>query len=261
MTTEPKLPAEVAGWTASGEVELYDTETIYDYIDGHAEVYVAYGFRRSISQRYGGPNDGEIVVDLFELASPEDAFGVFSHDRAGEPVAVGNGGVYRFGWLSFWQGPWAGSVYWNGGGEPDREAILAIGRAVASALPAGGEEPELVGRLPADGLDPQSVCFLRSPQILNAHVFVGVDNPFGLGPGVEAVVGRYEVEGQPVDLVVVKYPDDNAGDDAEERLQEDAGDLPPTMVGRQGRLVAAVVGEVPDAAGSALLDAALGGEA
>jgi hypothetical protein len=256
----PGLPVEAASWTAIGDPEVFDTETIFGYIDGHAEVYLAYGMRRCLSQRYAGPGGGaEIVVDLFELASPADAFGVFSHDRSGEPAALGNGGVYRSGWLSFWQGQWAGSVYWNGAGEPDREAILAIGRSAASSLPAGGEAPDLVGRLPADGLDPQSVRFLRSPQILNAHVYVGPDNPFGLGPGSEAVVGRYEIDGGPAHLVVVSYPDEGAAGDVETRLRSPAVELAPMTVGRRGRLVAAAVGELSETSGSALLEAALGG--
>jgi hypothetical protein len=258
--TEAQLPTEISGWTAAGEPEHHDTETIYDYIDGHAEVYVAYGLRRSVSQRYAAPGGAEIVVDLFELASPADAYGVFSHDRSGEPATVGNGGVYRSGWLSFWQAQWAGSVYWNGAGEPDREAILAIGLEAASSLPAGGETPDLVRRLPAEGLDPQSVCFLRSPQILNAHVVVGPDNPFGLGPGVEAVVGRYEIDGEPAHLVVVRYPDERAAEGVEAGLRSPAVELAPMTVGRRGRLVAATVGEVPETSGSALLEAALGGE-
>ena len=77
------LPLEVAGWTASGDSEIYDTESIFAYIDGHAEVYLAYGMKRCVSRRYVESDGGaEIVVDLFEMASPADAFGVFSHDRS-----------------------------------------------------------------------------------------------------------------------------------------------------------------------------------
>ena len=88
----PKMPAQAAGWTAVEEAEAYDTESIYTYIDGHAEVYMAYGMKRCLSQRYAGPEgEPDIVLDLFEQASPADAFGVFTHDRDGEEVDVGQG--------------------------------------------------------------------------------------------------------------------------------------------------------------------------
>jgi len=262
--TTPVLPLEVAGWKADGAGDVYDTESIFAYIDGHAEVYLAYGMKRCVSQRYTNPgDDAEIIVDLFEMASPADAFGVFSHDRSGEIVDVGQGGVFRFGWLSFWKGSWYGSVTSMSGDDGVRDAVLALGRAVAEDLPGEGHVPELVSRLPADGLDSSSVCFLRSPTILNAHVFVGDDDPFGLGGGAEAVVGAYELDGAAVHLVVIRYEDE---DDAEavERALSAAGPgetgRPLMTVGRRGPVVAAVVGEPRDELSESLLVEALGGE-
>ncbi|MGD8440516.1 MAG: hypothetical protein PVG53_08260 [Holophagae bacterium] len=259
--TGPDWPLQVGGWSAADGPETYDTETIFQYIDGHAEVYLAYGMERCTSLRYVGPGgDGEIIADLFEVASPADAFGVFSHDRAGEPVAIGNDGVYRHGWLSFWQGPWVGSVYSVDGDDGSKDSVLEIGRALAAALPAGGETPALVDRLPTDAVDPQSVCFLRSPQILNAHVFVGSDNPFALGPDVEAVAGRLSDGDGRSSIVLVRYPSEQAAADVEARLRETASDDRPEMlVGRRGDLLAAAVGAVDEARARSLLDVTLGG--
>jgi hypothetical protein len=259
--TNPVFPAEIRGWVADGGPEAYDTESIYAYIDGHAEVYMAYGMQRCISQRYAAPDgNDEIVVDLFEMASPADAFGVFSHDRAGEEVTVGQGGIYRLGWLSFWSGPWYGSVYAAGGDEASRDAVLAVAGEVAAGLPAGGEFPALVSALPEDGLETTSVCWLRSPQILNAHVFVGGENPFDLGPGVEAVVGRYERDGSEGHLVVVKYPSESAAEMVEHGARSGAAaDGPEMLMGRDGAVVAAVVGAETGEWAEILLAETLGG--
>jgi len=259
----PVLPDQVAGWDASGPGESYDAETIYAYIDGHAEVYLAYGMQRCVSRRYR-PVDGdaEIVVDLFEMASPADAYGVFSHDRAGETVAVGQGGIFRHGWLSFWKGSWYGSVYATGGGEDARQDVLDVGAAVAGALEDGGDIPSLVTRMPSSVLDPASVCYLRSPQILNAHVFVGGDNLFGFGPEVEAVVGKYDLGGAAVHLVLVQYPDETAAEMVERRVREDVGaegQRPSMVVGRNGVLLAAVIGDASNDDVEGLLEEALGG--
>ncbi len=264
VATQP-FADELAGWTADGDVTGYDTESIFSYIDGHAEVYLAYGMKRCVSRRYlsSGSAD-EIVVDLFEMASPADAFGVFSHDRAGEEAAVGQGGIFRHGWLSFWKGSWYGSVYATGGGDGVRQAVLDVGRAVADALEGGGGVPELVARMPSTGLDPASVCYLRSPQILNAHVFVGGDNPFGLGPGVQTVVGKYDLGGAVASLVLTQYPDESAAVEAARRIAEgvpDDGIRPAMVVGRRGVYLAAVVGVLSDDQSAALLEAALGGGA
>ncbi len=260
--TGPVLPDTIAGLSVAGEPEHYDTESIYAYINGHAEVYLAYGMQRCLSQRYIGPDGaGEIVVDLFEMASPSDAFGVYSHDRSGETVPVGNQGVYRHGWLSFWQGSWYGSVTDVSGADEARAAVLAVARAVAGALPEGGEVPELVGRLPAELVDQQTVCYLHSPQVLNAHVDVGSDNPFGLGEGAEAAVGRIAGEGTRGHALVVRYPTGRAAADVDAGLRRgEAGDRPDMLVGLRGALLAAVVGEVDDERAEGLLEEMLRGE-
>ena len=140
------IPVEVAGWQGTGDWEVFDTDTIYGYIDGHAEVYMAYGMVRCLSRRYSGPEgEPEIVLDLFEQASAADAFGVFTHDRDGEEVDIGQGGLFRHGWLSFWKGHWFGSVYAEGESEASKEAVLALGRAAAEAIAEMGEVPPLVG--------------------------------------------------------------------------------------------------------------------
>ncbi len=260
--SEPTFASEIAGWVSHGDPEVYDTETIYAYIDGHAEVYMAYGFRRCISQRYSGPDgDAEIVVDLFEMASPDDAYGVFSHDQAGEVVALGQGGVYRLGWLSFWSGAWVGSVYASGIEGDAREDVLALARSAAASLPVEGEVPDLVSALPPEGLDPTSVCFLRSPQILNAHIYVGADDPFSLGPETEAVVGRYQRDGSPVHVIIVNYPTEAAAEAVEERARgRSESDGPEMLMGRDGITVAAVVGTETGDRAEALLAEVLGGD-
>ena len=131
-----RLPEAVAQWRAESAPVTYTPETIFDYIDGHAEVYLAYGFRGSIARRYLGPGqEGDIVVDVFELASPEDAFGVFTHDQDGEVLAIGQGALFRYGWLSFWKGPFFVSVYAEGESDKARAAVFEIGRGVDAAIP------------------------------------------------------------------------------------------------------------------------------
>ena len=253
---DASLPAEVGGWRAIDEVSVYDTESIYSYIDGHAEVYMAYGMVRCLSRRYSGPEgEPEIVLDLFEQASAADAFGVFTHDRDGEEVDIGQGGLFRHGWLSFWKGHWFGSVYAEGESEASKEAVLALGRAAADAIAEVGEVPPLVADLPAEGLDPRSVRFLHTQEILNGVVYLGYENALQFGPEVDAVVGRYQRPEGGGWLLLVDYPDDASAELAEGGAIE-AG----IAVRRQGSRLAAVLAPEPQTAGDGLLADAFGGE-
>ena len=255
-TADPVVPIEVAGWRSVDEGQIYDTESIYSYIDGHAEVYLAYGMVRCLSRRYSGPEgEPEIVLDLFEQASAADAFGVFTHDRDGEDVDIGQGGLFRHGWLSFWKGHWFGSVYAEGESAASKEAVLALGRAAADAMREVGEVPPLVAELPTDGLDPRSVRFLHTQEILNGVVYLGYENALQFGPEVDAVVGRYQRPEGDGWLLLVDYPDDATAELAEGGAIE-AG----IAVQRQGPRLAAVLAPEPQAAGDGLLADAFGGE-
>ena len=216
---EGAIPDEFSGWQAAGEVVHYDTESIFDYIDGHAEVYLAYGMKRSLARRFTGPaGEGDIVLDLFELASPEDAFGVFTHDLDGVPVGIGNDSRLRYGWLSFWQGPWFVSVSSEMESDRASQAVLELGQAIADLLPAGGVAPEVVKALPVEGLDAQSVRFLRHRNILNTHYWMGDEDVFGLGPETAAALGTYDFEGTRGRLLIVDYESDQAANSASERF-------------------------------------------
>ena len=248
------LPAEVAGWQATGDDEIYDTETIYQYIDGHAEVYLAYGMKRCLARRYSGPSgEPDIVLDLFELASSADAYGVFTHDRDGDEIDVGQGALLRTGWLSFWKGRWFGSVYSEGESEPAYDAVIAVARAAADAIAKKGERPVLVSELPIDGLDVRSVRFLHTQEILNGVVYLGFENVLQFGPETDAVVGRYQRKDGKAWLLLVNYPDVEAASWA-----EGAGTEAGLAVRREGARLAVVLAPEPASAADSLLADAMG---
>lgn len=255
-TEGPVLPTEAVGWTAVDEGQVYDTETIYSYIDGHAEVYMAYGMVRCLSRRYSGPEgEPDILLDLFEQGSPADAYGVFTHDRDGEEVEIGQGGLFRHGWLSFWKGRWFGSVYAEGESESSAAAVLAIGRLVADAIEETGELPGLVAELPAAGLDRRSVRFLHTQEILNGVVYLGYENVFRFGPEIDAVVGRYQRPEGSAWLLLIDYPDEETA-----ALAEGGAGEAGVMVRRSGSRLAAVLAPEPQAAADELLTDAIGGD-
>ena len=248
------LPLEVTGWRATGDDEIYNTETIFHYIDGHAEVYLAYGMKRCLARRYSGPSgEPDIVLDLFELASSADAYGVFTHDRDGDEVDVGQGALLRTGWLSFWKGRWFGSVYAEGESEPAFDAVIAIARGAADAITEEGEAPTLVSELPVDGLDLRSVRFFHTQEILNSVIYLGFENVLQFGPEIDAVLGRYARPDGSAWLLLVDYPDVETASWA-----EGAGTEAGLAIRREGARLAVVLAPEPATAADGLLADAMG---
>ena len=201
-----RLPGRVGELAAAGADERYPAAAIFTYLDGGAEVYLAYNLRECLARRYTGP-PGELVVDVFDMGSSADAFGVFTHDLDGEPAAVGQGARLRPGWLSAWKGAFFVSVTADRDDAAAQAALLELGRAVAAAVPGEGPPPALLRSLPADGLEPGRVAYVHDHVTLSSHVSLPGGNPLGLGKGTEVAVGRYGRGTAAPAVLLVRYAD------------------------------------------------------
>ena len=200
------LPNQIGIWTAEPKDRIYDTETIFSYIDGAGEVYRAYNMRSCLSRRYTSPNAPAIVLDIFDMGTSEDAFGVFTHDRDGRAVDVGQGALYRPGWLSFWKGRFFVSIYIEKETEAAKEAISDLSRVVASLIKDQGPKPGILLKLPPEGLQSRSIRYVHHHTLLNYHFYLADENILNLGQHTDAVLAVYQRSGKRAHLLLVFYP-------------------------------------------------------
>jgi hypothetical protein len=200
------LPSQIGIWTAEPKDRMYDRETIFRYIDGAGEVYRAYNMRSCLSRRYTSPNAPAIVLDIFDMGTSEDAFGVFTHDRDGRAVDVGQGALHRPGWLSFWKGRFFVSIYIEEETEAAKEAISDLSRVVASLVKDQGPKPGLLLKLPPDGLQSRSIRYLHHHTLLNYHFYLADENILNLGQQTDAALAVYQRSGKRAHLLLVSYP-------------------------------------------------------
>jgi len=201
----PKTGA-VAGWRTEGKVETYTRDTLFDYIDGGAELYLGYGFRRAVVADYAGPNKSKITVELYDMGSSYDAFGVFAHEQAPERPPVGQESSFAGGLLTFWKDGLFARLFADPDSEQARAAILKLGKAISASLPTMGRKPPLLKLLPPDGLAPRSVRYLHTDAALNSVLYLP-GNPLKLDRTTDVAYGEYpQASGPPAKVVVVQYP-------------------------------------------------------
>jgi len=75
----------VGGWTQAGEVRVYNAQNLWEYINGAAELFVQYGVRTCATADMSAAGVS-VTVDLYEMASPLAAVGVFKVESAGGGV-------------------------------------------------------------------------------------------------------------------------------------------------------------------------------
>jgi hypothetical protein len=207
MNQEISLPSEAGGWKWDGKEMKYDSRTVFKYMDGAAELYLAYGFQNLTVRRFEKLNQPPLIVELYEMASSEDAYGVFSFEHQDEAVGIGQGSEFGGGLLRFWKGKHFVSIYAEGEGAEVESTILMMGRAAANSIPATGPEPKLVGFIPGKdlGLVDKSVRYLKSYVLLNQRFFIAHQNILNLTRKTEAVLAQYLQDKQKTQLLLIRY--------------------------------------------------------
>src|SRR5208337_2430947 len=139
-----RLPLEVRGWKADGQDKVFTRQTIFDYMDGGGEIYLAYDFQRLLAREYAKADAPRIVAEVYQMASSRDAYGVFTHDNDGQPVSVGQAGLYSAGLLRFWKQRFFVRLQAEDETPEVTTALLALGNRIASEIPQEGKKPSLL---------------------------------------------------------------------------------------------------------------------
>ncbi len=269
MSREVSLPSEVAGWKWDKKDLRYNSKAIFSYMDGAAELYLAYGFVNLTVCRFQRSGQPLITVEIYEMDSSEDSYGVFSYEQQDETAGIGQGSEFGGGLLRFWKGKYFVSIYAEGEGRDVESAILEIGKATANSITSLGSEPKVVSFIPGEdfGLANKSIRYLRSHILLNQRFFIANQNILNLSRKTEAVLVQYIQEKQKTQLLLVRYPNSKEAADAYQSFMKnylpDAGgkdrlmteDKKWTFARQRGEFVIIIFGAATEGSGETLLRA------
>jgi hypothetical protein len=253
------FPNSPAGWTETGTIQIFDRENLFDLVDGQAEAFFAYGFEQVAVQSYENGDGATLRVTIWQLATPADAYGLFTTNAFGTPVDIGNGGNAEPGQrLVFWQERYYVDLFASPPLD-DARVLEAHGKEMSAQLPSGGEHPALIERLPASGLVEHSTIFFHEEISIQDRLWLGGEDLLGLGPETDGVLARYSVGGAEVQLLLVQYPNADAASAGLAALQK-AGFDSLRASGVQNDLLGTVWGELDEITANRLLAETLGSE-
>jgi len=199
------LPDEdkIEGWKKDGSLQQYKGEDLYLYIDGGAEIYHEYGFRKVIIQDYINKNEKSISLEIFEMTTPESAYGIYTFKTSpeGKELDLGNGAQLADYYLNFWKGNIIVTLTGFDEDEETIEGLLEIARAVEVKIEIRGTRPSIVSMLPKKDLVPQSIKYFKGNLgLYNSYSFFTKD-VFWLKGGVK---GDYK---DGYSLFIISYDD------------------------------------------------------
>lgn len=200
------LPQEVAGWKKSQDDQVYNRDGIFDYLDGAGELYLAFDFRFVFVREYTKSDAPSIVLEVYQMSSSEDAFGIFTQDTDGQEVRLGQDALYGAGLLRFWKDKIFVRIMADRDTPEARDAVMKLGEAIDSAVPEAGPKPEILRNLPVEGLKPPTIRYFHTVISLNSHYFIANANVLNLSPETQVAMARYEKKGARATLILAEYP-------------------------------------------------------
>ncbi len=201
------VPTEAAGFGASGPDHTYDRETIFEYIDGAGEVYLQYDFRDVLVRDFARDGRPGVTVQVFDMGRPDEAFGIFSLEREDDDAGIGQGSEYGGGLLRFWKGRYFACVSAERETPETRDAILALGKAIAGAIPEAGAPPAILEGLPREGLVASRVRFFHGAFGLASRYPAADGKLLELSRDTDAVLATYRRGESSPRLLLIRYPE------------------------------------------------------
>ena len=133
------------GWVMDGKPALFTEETLFDHINGEAELYFPYGFDALATARYNKKDapGSEVMADVYRMGSLLDAFGIWSNYRKADAPGCNLGAdcVLSSSQMLFYQDRYFIRLQATGTPTPGQHVFMACGRALSRNLPPGKGRP------------------------------------------------------------------------------------------------------------------------
>jgi hypothetical protein len=198
------LPKIIGDWRMTSN-KYYNPDTLFDYINGGAELYISYNFKDVISRRYENSLGEEITIELFDMQEAENAYGVFTQQRESESSKILQECQIIMGSIIFWRGQYF--VALSNHKETDRvkNGMHLLAATVSENIGGNYEKPEILHLLPPENLVKHSIRFFNHYIWLNAYNFISSENIFQIDTENVAVIAKYN-QGQTMPIfLTVQY--------------------------------------------------------
>ena len=205
------FPENVNQWKLEKTLpDRYDAETLYDYIDGNAEVYRSLGVKEVYAYRWLNPQQVEIFMDIFDMGNSASAYGAYHHDiRDQKDIGLGVESEGMNNSLAFWKDRYFISIVGMGDSPELNQTVIELGKIIDRQIPNKGKPPEIVRLLPEKGQVKSHVHYFNDYDLLKVHFFITDENILQLNKDTEGILLRYFLpkQDEQFQIILIRYKD------------------------------------------------------
>jgi hypothetical protein len=165
------LPKDLpAGWALVEGPQPYTKKTLFEHVNGQAELFLKYGFQKSVFAIYqnGKNQKDQIELDIYDMGNVLQAFGIFSRFRNEDrPGGFGLDSYLDDHSALFYQGKYFVMFY---AAESNPDFLGQFSKLVSLKISDPSPPPKEIGYFPKNGLKPGSIQYF--PEGLLGHQFL-----------------------------------------------------------------------------------------
>jgi hypothetical protein len=153
----------VEGMEANESPSTYFPESLFEYINGAAEIYLSYDFKELIVAEYtkGGSSD-TVAVEIYDMGNHKNSFGIYSAERYpdNEFMNLGTQGYMEEGALNFLVGRYYVKLLCYDCGENSDQWLRAFSKGIVNRVRKKEGFPVYFQAFPKEGLIPNTEKFI-----------------------------------------------------------------------------------------------------
>ncbi|MDR1814358.1 MAG: hypothetical protein LBR18_05870 [Tannerella sp.] len=198
----------------------YEGEALYDYINGGAELYMSYGLKGMTGAKYNGEGLPQITVEVYEMTSAPNAYGVFTQGREKEQHEFGQGSQRFDDFIIFWKERYYVAITTQKPLPESQKAMSHLAALLDKGITKTGSIPAIIGDIPQEDLAEAGYLYFHHYVWLNAYLFIADYNIVNISDSTDAILAKYGPPDARCYLLMVDYPTVNEADTAFKQLKD-----------------------------------------
>ena len=184
-------------WKMEGQPYGFSPQNLYEYINGEAEFFIAFGFIELTGANYtsvAGVKD-TVTIDIYDMGNKLNAFGVFQSKRGGQASALnlGAASIGSDGYLAFYKDRFFVEIQAYITLEKEKGRVETMAASITAHLPGDNTPPSELFYFPEKNRIAGSERYIKGGIL--GHAFLD-----------RAMVCDYHIQGQKVTTFVAMFP-------------------------------------------------------
>lgn len=153
----------VEGMPSSGPPQTYFPETLFEYINGAAEIYLSYDFKELIVAEYHKKDSSDsIAVEIYDMGNHKNSFGIYSAERYpdNEFLPLGTQGYMEEGAMNFLAGRYYVKLLCFDCGDKSGEFLRSFSKGIVDRVKNMEGFPAYLDAFPEEGALPNTEKFI-----------------------------------------------------------------------------------------------------